>query len=99
MKLKVYSGSGSIDIWALMSYAGVKWSKLFKGRLDSESNEEISEDFLILSFDLMEKDDAIFQQDAHRTDRLAEQCDLFINVGRTRKHATDQVSYELPSKN
>jgi transposase len=73
-------GSGSIGIWACMTYDGVKFFKLFSGRLNSESYSEILENYLMPSLDLMEnKEVAIFQQDnapchtAHRiTDFLRE---------------------------
>ena len=45
-------GSGSIGIWACMSYDGVKFFKLFNGRLNSEAYQEILENYLILSTDL-----------------------------------------------
>ena len=39
-------GSGSIGIWACMTYDGVKFFKLFNGRLNSESYAEILENYL-----------------------------------------------------
>ena len=57
-------GSGSIGIWACMSYDGVKFFKLFQGRLNAEAYQEILENYLIPSIDLMDnKEDVIFQQD------------------------------------
>lgn len=57
-------GSGSIGIWACMSYDGVKFFKLFKGRLNADAYQEILENYLIPSIDLMDdKEDVIFQQD------------------------------------
>ena len=47
-----------------MSYDGVKFFKLFDGRLNSKSYIEIPENYLVPSLDLMEeKEFAIFQQD------------------------------------
>lgn len=57
-------GSGSIGIWACLSYDGVKFFKLYKGRLNAESYQDILGDYLLPSLDLMEeKEFAIFQQD------------------------------------
>ena len=69
-------GSGSIGIWACMSYDGVKFFKLFNGRLNSEAYQEILENYLIPSIDLMEqKEFAIFQQDnapCHKSKKINE---------------------------
>ena len=47
-----------------MSYDGVKFFKLFQGRLNAEAYQEILENYLIPSIDLMDnKEDVIFQQD------------------------------------
>ena len=47
-----------------MSYDGVKFFKLFKGRLNADAYQEILENYLIPSIDLMDdKEDVIFQQD------------------------------------
>ena len=57
-------GSGSIGIWACMSYDGVKLFKLFNGRLNAQAYQEILENYLMPSIDLMDdKDNVIFQQD------------------------------------
>ena len=47
-----------------MSYDGLKFFKLFKGRLNADAYQEILKNNLITSIDLMKnKEDAIFQQD------------------------------------
>ena len=47
-----------------MSYDGVKFLKQFKGRLNAEAYQEILENYLMLSIDLMDdKENVIFQQD------------------------------------
>ena len=47
-----------------MIYDGVKFFKLFKGRLNADAYQEILENYLIPSIDLMDdKEDVIFQQD------------------------------------
>ena len=69
-------GSGSIGIWACMSYDGVKFFKLFQGRLNASSYEEILENYLMPSLDLMDdKEFTIFQQDnapCHTAKRITE---------------------------
>ena len=57
-------GSGSIGIWACMSYNGIGFFKLFDGRLNSEAYIEILGDHLLPSIDLLrESQHVIFQQD------------------------------------
>ena len=47
-----------------MSYDGVKLFKLFNGRLNADAYQEILENYLMPSIDLMDdKDSVIFQQD------------------------------------
>lgn len=67
-------GSGSIGIWACLSYDGIKFFKIYKGRLNAEIYEDILGDYLLPSIDLMEeKEYAIFQQDnapCHSANRI-----------------------------
>ena len=57
-------GSGSIGIWACMTYTGVKFFKLFSGRLNAEAYLEILENYLVPSLDILdEKEHALFQHD------------------------------------
>ena len=54
-------GSGSIGIWACMSYDEVKFIKLFKGRLNADAYQKNLENNLIPSIDLMtNKEETIF---------------------------------------
>lgn len=56
-------GNGSIEIWACLSYDGIKFFKIYKGRINAEIYENILGDYLLPSIDLMgEKEYAIFQQ-------------------------------------
>jgi Transposase/DDE superfamily endonuclease len=57
-------GSGSICIWACMSYDGVLFFKLFSGRLNSVDYKDILENYMIPAIDLLgDKEHRIFQQD------------------------------------
>jgi len=57
-------GSGSIGIWACMGYNGVKFFKLFTGRLNAESYINILGDYLLPSIDILQENNQVtFQQD------------------------------------
>ena len=57
-------GSGSIGIWACMTYNGVGFFKLFDGRLNSETYIDILGDYLLPSIDLLQGNEKLtFQQD------------------------------------
>ena len=58
-------GSGSVGIWACMSYEGVGFFHLFDGRLNGDRYIEILGDYLLPSMDILgkERGDIIFQQD------------------------------------
>ena len=68
-----------------MSYDGVKFFKLFKGRLNADAYQEILENYLIPSINLMDdKEDLIFQQDnapchtAHKIRDFFEQNSIIV---------------------
>lgn len=67
-------GSGSVGIWACMTYDGVKFFTLFHGRLNAERYEDILENNLVPTLDLIgEKEHSIFQQDnapCHSANRI-----------------------------
>jgi transposase len=57
-------GSGSIGLWACMTYDGLKFFQIFNGRLNSHHYLDILENCLMPTLDLLEnKEFAIFQQD------------------------------------
>ena len=81
-----------------MSYDGVKLFKLFNGRLNAQAYQEILENYLMPSIDLMDdKDNVIFQQDNAPCHTAHKIRDFFIKTTSTLcdGHPIAQISTAL----